>query len=63
MRKFRANSGSKDAGAVVSYKNEEKVIVKKATKHDYSTYEKQAVTGNIHPVKEFFPACSCIKNS
>lgn len=39
MRKFRKNSGTTDAGAVVSYKNEKKVIVKKVTKHDYSTYE------------------------
>lgn len=37
--KMRKNTGSREASDVVSYKAEEKKVVKTTKKHDYATYE------------------------
>lgn len=42
--KMRKNTGSREASEVVSYKQDEKKVVKSTPKHDYATYENSLET-------------------
>lgn len=42
--KMRKNTGSREASEVITYKKEEKKVVKSVPKHDYATYENSLET-------------------